>query len=95
VAQGTPAALKDRYSTDSLVVVPRDHVGVGTALREMGHAFTVKNDTVIVPVRDSLHALQVLKEIEPRVASFEVIKGSMDMVFMNVTGHAIRGEGEE
>ena len=50
---------------------------------------------MVVPVRDSLHALAVLKEIEPNVASFEVIKGSMDTVFMNVTGHAIRGEGEE
>ena len=29
------------------------------------------------------------------MASFEVIKGSMDAVFMNVTGHAIRGEEEE
>jgi hypothetical protein len=29
------------------------------------------------------------------VASFEVIKGSMDSVFMNVTGHAIRGEEED
>ena len=95
VAQGTPAALRDRHSNDSLVVVPRDGDGIGPALREMGHAFTVKNDTVIVPVRDSLHALQVLKQIEPRVASFEVIKGSMDTVFMNVTGHAIRGEEEE
>ena len=50
---------------------------------------------MVVPVRDSLHALSVLKEVEPHVASFEVIKGSMDTVFLNVTGHAIRGEGEE
>jgi multidrug/hemolysin transport system ATP-binding protein len=95
VAQGTPAALKERYSNDSLVIVPRDHEAIGPVLKGVVEKFSAKNDTVIIPVRDSLHALAVLKRIEAHVASFEVIKGSMDTVFMNVTGHAIRGEGEE
>jgi multidrug/hemolysin transport system ATP-binding protein len=95
VAQGTPAALKDRYSNDSLVVVPRDRGRIDAVLKGVTEKFTVKNDTVVIPVRDSLHALAVLKQIETHVASFEVLKGSMDTVFMNVTGHAIRGEGEE
>ncbi|MGA2641182.1 MAG: ABC transporter ATP-binding protein [Spirochaetia bacterium] len=95
VAQGTPAALKDQYSGDTLIIVPRDHGGIGPILMGMGHTFTRKNDTVIIPVSDSLQALSVLKQIEAHVASFEVIKGSMDTVFMNVTGHAIRGEEED
>jgi multidrug/hemolysin transport system ATP-binding protein len=95
VAQGTPAALKDRYSSDSLIVVPRDGKAILPLLREMGEQPVAKNDTLIIPVADTLHALSVLKRIEGQVASFEVIKGSMDSVFMSVTGHAIRGEGEE
>ena len=95
MAQGTPAALKDRYSNDSLIIVSRDGTGIGPKLQGLGEKFTMKNDTVIIPVRDSLHALTVLKQIEACVASFEVVKGSMDTVFMNVTGHAIRGEEEE
>jgi multidrug/hemolysin transport system ATP-binding protein len=94
VAQGTPAALKARHSNDSLLIVPRDP-GIGRVLEGLGQQFTTKNDTVIVQVRDSLHALAVLKQVESHVASFEVIKGSMDSVFMNVTGHAIRGEEED
>jgi multidrug/hemolysin transport system ATP-binding protein len=95
VAQGTPAALKDRYSNDSLIIVPRDGKEITSMLQGMGEKPMTKNDIVIVPVRDSLHALAVLKRIEAQVTSFEVIKGSMDSVFMNVTGHAIRGEEEE
>ncbi len=95
VAQGTPAALKARHSSDSLLIVPRDPGGIGPLLEGLGHQFTTKTDTVIIQVRDSLHALAVLKQIETQVASFEVIKGSMDSVFMNVTGHAIRGEEED
>ena len=94
VAQGTPAALKDQYSSDSLIIVPRNQDGIGAVLQGAGRTYTRKNDTVIVPVHDSLDALAVLKNIEPHVGSFEVIKGSMDDVFIRVTGHAIRSEEE-
>ena len=93
VARGTPAALKQKHSSDTLVIVPRDH-SLERALSAQGLAFARRADTLVVTVRDSLHALSILKTVEPLVASFEVIKGSMDAVFMNVTGHAIRGEEE-
>ena len=95
VAQGTPAALKDRYSGDCLIVVPRDTAVMEAHLAGEGLAFATKNDTVSIAVKDSLEALSILKRIEPHVASFEVVKGNMDTVFMNVTGHKIRGEEEE
>ncbi|HTZ50302.1 MAG TPA: ATP-binding cassette domain-containing protein [Spirochaetia bacterium] len=106
VARGTPAALKQKHSSDTLVIVPREDAADGAgrgaggdrslerALSAQGLAFTRRADTLVVTVRDSLHALSILKTVEPQVASFEVIKGSMDAVFMNVTGHAIRGEEE-
>jgi multidrug/hemolysin transport system ATP-binding protein len=95
VAQGSPAALKEQYSKDSLIVVPRDMDGIDKLLASNGHACERKNDTVVIPVADSLDALAVLKKIEPHVTSFEVIKGNMDAVFMAVTGHGIRGEEED
>ena len=93
-AQGTPAALKAQYSSDTLIVVPREMDGIEAVIAASGHTMTRRNDTVTVPVRDSLDALDVLKRIEPHVASFEVIQGNMDSVFMAVTGHEIRGEEE-
>jgi multidrug/hemolysin transport system ATP-binding protein len=95
VARGSPAALKEAHSKDSLILVPRRPEGIGEVLRGEGLSCTWRADTVVVPVRDSMDALAVLKRIESQVASFEVIKGSMDDVFLSVTGHAIRGEGEE
>jgi len=95
VAQGTPSALKDRFSRDSLIVVPNDPAALETELEALGLTFTRRNDTRVVAVADSLRALDVLKRIEARVASFEVVKGTLDDVFLNVTGHAIRGEEEE
>lgn len=95
VAQGTPAALKEQYSSDSLIIVPKDMAAMEAELRSAGCEYACRNDTVSITVKDSMDALARLKALEPQVASFEVIKGNMDMVFMNVTGHQIRGEGEE
>ena len=75
-------------------MVPREEASLRSRLAEMGLGHAGRNGTVVVPVQDSMHALSVLKSIEPLVTSFEVIKGSMDDVFMSVTGHAIRGEEE-
>lgn len=94
-AQGTPAALKEQYSSDSLIVVPKDMDGIEGIVADTDHTAERRNDTIVVPVKDSMDALAVLKRIEPHVASFEVIKGNMDTVFMNVTGHKIRGEEED
>jgi multidrug/hemolysin transport system ATP-binding protein len=87
--------LKDQYSSDTLIVVPREMDGIDGVIAASGHTMTRRNDTVVIPVRDSMDALDVLKRIEPHVASFEVIKGNMDSVFMAVTGHKIRGEEED
>ena len=94
-AHGTPAALKEQYSSDTLIIVPKETDGIEGVISESGHTPTRRNDTVVVPVRDSLDALAVLKRIERNVASFEVLKGNMDSVFMAVTGHRIRGEEDE
>ncbi len=95
VAQGTPAALKDQYSSDSLIIVPKDISHMAALLDTERVAHKVKNDTIAIPVKDSLETLAILKRVEPIVESFEVVKGNMDTVFMNVTGRQIRGEGEE
>ena len=95
VAQGSPAQLKAQHSNDLLIIVPKDGKVLEAMLESSCRSFSHKADTIEVPVHDSLDALSALKLLEPEVASFEVIKGNMDTVFMSVTGRAIRGEEEE
>ena len=66
VAQGTPAALKDRYSNDSLIIVPRDGKASALRSREWGTNARRGMTRSIIPVRDSLHALAVLKRSRTR-----------------------------
>ncbi len=37
-----------------------------------------------MPIRSTIEALEILKELEPVLQSFEVIKGSMDDVFIRI-----------
>ncbi len=94
VAQGSPAQLKERHSSDTLILVSGDGAALRAALDRMGRTYTPSADTLVLPVHSSMDALQVLKAVEDHVASFEVRKGDMDAVFMNVTGRDIRTQEE-
>lgn len=90
VASGTPGQLKAQYSTDTLRLVPADTAALLATLQAKGLQPQTTADALALPVKDSLTALALLKELEGQYRAFEVIKGSMDDVFVNITGHAIR-----
>ncbi len=94
VAQGTPEQLRLQYSSDRLRVQPRDLTGLSGLLRDMGVRYENDRGILIIKQGSSMEALSLLKKIEPSVRQFEVVRGNMDDVFMAVTGHAIRGEGQ-
>lgn len=93
VACDTPNNLKARYSSDVLSLVPHDFDGVFTLLRQRGYTPVRNGDKLQVDVKNSLEAYHLLKEIEGQFDAFEVIRCSMDALFINITGHAIR-DGE-
>jgi multidrug/hemolysin transport system ATP-binding protein len=54
--------------------------------------YSIKNDTFIIPIKDSLEALNILNSISDNLEAFEVVRGNMDDVFVSLTGKEIRGE---
>ena len=40
-------------------------------------------------LEDSMAALPILKRVETRISGFELVQGSMDDVFLNVTGKSL------
>ena len=55
-------------------------------LEEMGLVFKQKEEYLIVDLPDSLAALPVLDAVRDDIGGFEMVQGSMDDVFLNVTG---------
>lgn len=92
---GTPFSLKETYAKDKLRLVPKNGkaLELEAALGKMGLPVRKKEEYLEVFLSDSLAALPVLSAIKNLLEGFEVIQGSMDDVFLHVTGKtAVEGE---
>lgn len=84
IAEGTPSQLKDKHAYDSLHLLFKDTFNPDSWLKEKHLSYTVKNSTYIMRLTSTLDAYDLLKELEGEIESFEVIKGTMDDVFINI-----------
>jgi multidrug/hemolysin transport system ATP-binding protein len=82
--------LKEKYSSNLLKILPKDNDKLIKYLKKNKYEYKIIADMVEVYVKDSLQSLQILKEIEDNLSSFEVMEGNMDSVFINLTGKDIR-----
>lgn len=87
VAQDTPDQLKLKYSHDRLRIIPKD---IKEFLNIIDRKYEVKNEVIEIHVENSMDALSILKKYENSIDSFEVLRGNMDDVFVNITGRDIR-----
>lgn len=94
VAQGSPAELRVKYSTDTLKVIPKNASEYKAYLAEKEIEFSNGKDVLLIPVESSLQALEILKDTESMISNFEVVRGNMDDVFLNIAGHRIYKEDE-
>lgn len=86
---GTPFELKERFAKDKLRLVPRAGAEkqLETALNSYRICFQMTADSYHAELSDSMAAIPVLKMTEAYLAGFEVIQGTMDDVFINITGN--------
>ncbi|QVK18140.1 ABC transporter ATP-binding protein [Mycoplasmatota bacterium] len=87
VAHNTPDQLRLKYSYDRLRIIPKN---MDQLVKSIEREHKVKNDVIEIRVKDSMDALGILKNHENDIISFEVIRGNMDDVFINITGREIR-----
>lgn len=94
--QGTPFSLKEKYAKDKLKLIPT--VGKEKALVETlagdGLSYRKKEEYIILTVENSMQALPLLKKYQTLLSGFEMVQGTMDDVFLNITGREERS-GEE
>jgi multidrug/hemolysin transport system ATP-binding protein len=90
VADGTPFELKEKYAHDMLKLVPSDEEQVTRHLEEVKLPYEKKSNHIHVTIPDSLYSLEVLNHLKGSLKSFEVIQGTMDDVFLNITGRSLK-----
>ena len=88
VQYGTPFSLKEQFAKDRLLLVPREEnkEDVIQCLEQRRMKFKWKEERVSVVIEDTMAALPLLKELHALIKGFEVIQGTMDHVFLQVTG---------
>ena len=85
-AEGTPDTLKSKYGKDTLKLrFINSEEGIHQ-LQAMGYTAKQKADYVSLSIEDSHEALKIVNSLDDFL-DFELIKGNMDDVFLNVTGH--------
>lgn len=84
VAQGTPDALKTTYAYDQMALVFQNEKDGENWLFENELPYIEKQGIYTIKVDSTLDALTILKKAEPLLVSFEVIKGTMDDVFLHI-----------
>jgi multidrug/hemolysin transport system ATP-binding protein len=89
---GTPFALKETYAKDKLKLIPVKGLDkkLKNYLEEKQLPYQKKEEYFQICVKDSLAAIPVLKEVQSMLEGFEMVQGSMDDVFLNVTGKSLK-----
>lgn len=89
IAEGTPDELKAKYAFDMLKLVSDDREKLRQRLSELKLKYEIKSNHIKVNVPDSMYGLNILNDVKDYIRSFELIQGTMDDVFLNVTGKTL------
>ena len=87
---GTPFSLKEKYAKDQLRLYSGSP-GLEERLSALHAAYRKKEDYFVVAVPESMAALAVLDSVRELIDGFEMVQGSMDDVFLKVTGKTLEG----
>lgn len=92
VAQGTPYEMKEKYSYEHIRLKAKkgQEKSLQKYLDERKVQWEVKTDYMDVRIGSTLEALPLLHPVRDQIESFEVLYGTMDDVFLNITGKELR-----
>jgi ABC-type multidrug transport system, ATPase component len=90
VAKGTPTQLKEQYASDKLKLVCKDTERVCFILEDANVAYKRVQNILTVKLETTLDSLHIIELCKADIAGFEVLNGTMDDAFIEITGKEIR-----
>jgi ABC-2 type transport system ATP-binding protein len=93
IAHDTPFNLKKQYTKDRAYVTAGEKLP--QLLKEHGIDFSVKEKYYRIDVDDNARLLYVLNECREDITDLEIRKGTLNDVFLEITGREIRESGGE
>lgn len=89
---GTPYQLKERHAKDRLLLLAKDHERLQALLNSLHISYHQQRQHFHITLDNTLQALPILNTVQPYMDGFEVLQGTMDDVFLNITGKALPEE---
>ncbi len=90
VAEGSPISLKELYSYDRLKLYPKKEQNLDNILSSLSLNWNKAADHYEVELRNTMDAIDIVEGMRDQLQSFEVLHGTMDDVFLNITGRRLR-----
>ena len=86
-AKGTTNELKEKYAKDKMIIYFDDEKSdfIENYLKENNYEFFIQNNNITIEINTTLDSIKIIDDCRIYINSFEVIKGSMDDVFLNIT----------
>ncbi len=86
-AEDSAENLRLAYARDTLKIMPKQ--GLLKKLDQDGVAYERINATVHVPLKNPFEGVDLVGRHREAIESFEIVKASMDDVFLNITGASL------
>ncbi len=86
----TPSHLKDQFSTSVMHIKAIDYEKITNYLQDRKLKYELNKDALKVYAKNTRSSLDMLAACKEEITDFEVSKGSLNDVFLNVTGREIR-----
>jgi multidrug/hemolysin transport system ATP-binding protein len=90
VAEGSSEDLRKKYSNDRLKVIPKNNFE--TVLVANSVQYYKVNGTINIPLESCYEGLIIIEEYKEYISEFEILRGDMDDVFVNITGRKLGDE---
>lgn len=84
IAQGTPNELKEQFASDQLILSFNNDFDLKTVAKQMDCELVQYGDVYKVKISSTMHALPIIEQFKPFISSFEVVKGTLDQVFIQI-----------
>ena len=85
-AYASPRELKETYASDRIRVFSDSYDRVIEIAEKYQMTYKEKSNHITITIPDTITAIPILSELSPYINSFEVVHGTMDDAFLNITG---------
>jgi ABC-2 type transport system ATP-binding protein len=90
VAMDTPYRLKQQYTKDSAYITTGDEQGLEALLNKAGFIYKKKPGYYSIEVNSLPDLMEILSEQKAAITDLEIKKGTLNDVFLEITGKDIR-----